>query len=115
MSNIIKKAKEKGEAYWEFMEWLKEVNAISLNVTISREQKRKMLRRKLDQLSQVAYDNHYKKIMQIIQSEKANCEEYKDTETQVDAINKWLPRLESKRDKVTEIIRKRRKGFKLNL
>ena len=113
MPNIITKMKQRGESYWEFTEWLKDVHSISVNLTINNEQKRKIFRRKLDKLSQVALDCHFKKIMQIIQKEKENCAQYKDSETQVNAIIMWLPRLKEKRDIVLKIIQKRRKNFKL--
>lgn len=115
MLKFFRRMKEKGESYWEFTEWLKEVNDISVNVTINTDQKRKIFNRKIYKLSDIAFNAHFDKLMKIVQSRKEDCEKFKDTESQVEAIISWLPRMKPKEKRVAKIIAKRRKSFKLKV
>ena len=98
----------------EFSAWLQAVSDVSKS-SLTLEQKREQCGALLDTMSDDTYNHYFKRIMSIVQKNREECEPFKDTEEQVNNIMSWLPRLNDHREAVLEIIKDRRKKYKLNL
>ena len=84
---------------------------------ISRDKKRKMLASLLDKLSDRTFNNGIvlNQVITIINMKKDVCEEYVDTEAQVNGILEWLPRMKAHRDKLVKEVTRHRKKYGLKI
>ena len=97
-----------------FVDVFGELIAISANPAITREKKLKLLRENLDRFSDEEFADNIDNILKIIHNKKEQCEKFKTTQEQVDAIYEIVPRLKTQEKVVYETISKRRKGFELD-
>lgn len=81
----------------------------------SREKKRKALCKIVDNVSKDLFPLCVPCIMQTINMHKEVCEEYEDSEVQVDGILGWLPRMEEYRELLLEEVKQRRQKYGLKI
>lgn len=98
-----------------FLSFAFEVAKISNNPFISKGKKKKLFCEKLDALDEGAYIQNFPQILEAVQSSRKGCEQFDDSEAQVNNIMEWLPRLKDHRELVVLIIQERRKKYKLKV
>ena len=83
----------------------------------SRELKRSTLDMMTKELSEKTFQKDFvaDMIMEIINMKEEVCKEYEDTESQVNGILSWLPRMEYHRGKLTKAVSKNRKHYGLKV
>ncbi len=86
-----------------------------LDSELSRGEKRKILNDMVNGLSEKCFNNDTvaDQIIIIINMKEEVCREYKDTQSQVNGILEWLPRMVKYKNKLTKAVSKSRKSFGL--
>jgi hypothetical protein len=81
------------------------------------EERRIVLNELVNKLSEKTFKNNMiaEQIIKIINMEKEECEKFSITDTQVNSILTWLPRMALHRDKLANKVEQARKNFGLNL
>jgi hypothetical protein len=84
---------------------------------ISREDKRETLNAYVNTLSEKCFQNTLvgDQIVIIINMKEDVCKEYPDTQSQVDGIISWLPRMAYHKDKLVKSVAKNRKEYGLGV
>lgn len=96
---------------------LEAIKPIMIDSEVSREDKRKTLNMMVNELSEGTFKLTpvAEQIMEIINMKEEVCKEYSDTESQVEGILSWLPRMRQHRDVLKKEVGKHRKEYKLKL
>ena len=117
MPNLFEAMKHP-KAMQEFGQYAQAIYPVMMDATISKAQKRKTLNELVENLSEGTFKLNIiaEQITVMIdtgQKSDAICKEYEDTESQVNAILEWLPRMEKHRDLLTKTVEKHRKQYGL--
>ncbi len=93
------------------------IEPIMTDPTVSREEKRKVLSQLVNELSDKAFNNKIviEQVFKIINMKEEECKKFEDTESQVDFIIGWCPRLEQKREALSKEVEKHRKQFRVKV
>ena len=104
-------------ALQEFGLVAKAILPLMTDVNVSRTEKRGILNDAVNGLSDKTFNNSMvaDQIMIIINMKEDVCREYPDTESQVNGILEWLPRMSKHRDKLYRKVKQSRKSFGLKL
>lgn len=113
--NRNRKPSEEQTIIAEFQGWMNQANHLSRDKFKTTDEKRAALSDHLDTLSVEAFTEYFPIIMGIIQSKRAGCEPFEDTEAQVDNICSWLKRMNDNRELLTIFIRERRENYGLEV
>ena len=98
---------------WEFAKAMLKIQFTMLSSRSSRDEKRKTFCKAVDGLSEGAFSTNIPNIIEIINKKKDICEVYENSETQVDGILEWLPRMKEYRELLTLYIQKERHKYGL--
>lgn len=104
-------------ALQEFGVLAKSIHPIMTDPSVSRDTKRKTLNDLVNSLSDKAFSNSIVvgQIMKIINMKQEICKDYKDTETQVDGILSWCPRMKEHREVLVKEVGEHRKQYRMKL
>lgn len=98
----------------EFEAWIKKVHDVSKS-NLSKKDMRIKMCELLNGLSEKAYITYFQQIVYIIQRSKEKCQQFRNTEEQVNNILSWLPRLNDHKELLTLYIKERRQNYKLTV
>jgi len=96
---------------------LNTIKPIMTDTEASREEKRKTLCMLVDELSEGTFNLKFiaEQIMTIINMKEEVCKEYPDSETQVEGILEWLPRMDTYRGLLLNEVKAHRKSCGLKV
>ena len=91
------------------------IKPIMIDTETSRDEKRKVLCQLVDKLSEKSFNNSIvlKQIFIIINMKEEECKKFIDTQTQVDSIITWLPRMSEKYNELYKEVSNHRRKFNL--
>ena len=101
----------------EFGRLAQAILPIMKDADVSRDEKRKILNDLVNELSDRTFGNPLvvKQIMIIINMKEEVCKEYANTDSQVNGILSWLPRMAKHREVLKEEVAKHRKQYGLQI
>lgn len=105
------------KASQELQYGLQAIQPTMTDPNVPREEKRRTLSAMVEELSEDTFklEPVADQIMIIINMEEEVCREYDDTDSQVEGILSWLPRMAKHRERLTKEVQKHRKKCGLKL
>jgi len=96
---------------------LQSVQNIMTDQKVSRGEKRKTLNMVVDELTPKTFENKFvaEQIITVINMKEDVCKEYSNTESQVNGILSWCPRMKFHRELLVKAVNKNRKKFGLKI